>query len=31
MAVLFGVEPVTARLIAPFELELGDVPAAAFG
>jgi len=28
MAVLFGVEPATARLIAPFELELGDVPAA---
>jgi hypothetical protein len=28
LAVLFGVEPATARLIAPFELELGDVPAA---
>jgi hypothetical protein len=28
MAVLFGVESATARLIAPFELALGDVPAA---
>jgi len=28
LAALFGVDPVTARLIAPFELELGGVPAA---
>ena len=26
-AVLFGVDPATARLVAPFELELGGVPA----
>jgi hypothetical protein len=28
LAVLFGVDPATARLVAPFELELGGVPAA---
>jgi hypothetical protein len=27
LAVLFGVDPATARLIAPFQLELGSVPA----
>ena len=29
MAVLFGVDPATARLVAPFALDLGGVPAAA--
>ena len=28
MAVLFGVDPATARLVAPFALDLGSVPAA---